>query len=413
MSFNESVEDLVAVDETGLLGSHPSWARIRLEDVCAILNGFPFSSKQFNAIGGTPLIRIRDVMRGRTETYFEGTFDPSYIVSHGDLIVGMDGDFNCALWAGVSGLLNQRVCKLSTDEKYYDLRLLAHVLPGYLRAINVKTSAITVKHLSSKTISEIPLPLPPRQEQARIVEALDSHLTRLDDAMATLERVQRNLKRYRASVLKAAVEGRLVPTEAELARKEGRAYEPASGLLERILAERRRRWEEAELAKLKGKGKLPKDDKWKAKYVEPAAPDMSELPELPEGWCWTTVDQLESGDRKSAYGVLVPGPDVQNGVPLIRVGDIRDGRVDSTSLKSIDRVIADRFAKTYLNGGELLLTLVGTIGRTAIVPANLAGANVARAVGVIPQSSLMASKWIEFWFRSPSCASSRSPRPMK
>ena len=67
--------------------------------------------------------------------------------------------------------------------------------------------------------------------------------------MAALERVQRNLKRYRASVLKAAVEGRLVPTEAELARAEGRDYEPASVLLKRILAERRRRWEEAELAR--------------------------------------------------------------------------------------------------------------------------------------------------------------------
>ena len=83
----------------------------------------------------------------------------------------------------------------------------------------------------------------------------------------------RNLKRYRASVLKAAVEGRLVPTEAELARAEGRDYEPASVLLERILAERRRRWEEAELAKMKAKGKTPKGDRWRAKYKEPIPPD--------------------------------------------------------------------------------------------------------------------------------------------
>ena len=118
--------------------------------------------------------------------------------------------------------------------------------------------------------------MPPLPEQHRIVAAIESYFTRLDDAVATLERVQRNLKRYRASVLKAAVEGRLVPTEAELARAEGRDYEPASVLLERILAERRRRWEEAELAKLKAKGKTPKDDKWKAKYTEPVAPDTSD-----------------------------------------------------------------------------------------------------------------------------------------
>ena len=134
-------------------------------------------------------------------------------------------------------------------------------------------------------------------EQQRVVEAIDSYLTRLDDAVASLERVQAKLKAYRASVLKAAVEGRLVPTEASLARAEKRDYEPAEVLLARILKERRRRWEEAELAKLKAAGKTPKDDKWKAKYQEPVAPDTSTLPELPEGWCWATVDQLLDGRR--------------------------------------------------------------------------------------------------------------------
>ena len=138
-------------------------------------------------------------------------------------------------------------------------------------------------------IGAFKLDLPASAEQHRIVEAIESYFTRLDDAVATLERVQRNLKRYRASVLKAAVEGRLVPTEAELARAEDRDYEPASVLLERILAERRHRWQEAELAKMKAKGKTPKNDRWKERYKEPAAPDTAELSTLPEGWCWTTI----------------------------------------------------------------------------------------------------------------------------
>ncbi len=141
-------------------------------------------------------------------------------------------------------------------------------------------------------IGSFVIDIPPAFEQLRVVAAIESYLTRLDDAKCTLEKVQRNLKRYRASVLKAAVEGKLVPTEAELARAESRDYEPASVLLQRILAERRRRWEDAELAKMKAKGKVPKDDKWKAKYVEPVGPETSGLPELPEGWCWASVDQL-------------------------------------------------------------------------------------------------------------------------
>ena len=330
MSFNESVDDLVAFNETGLLGAHPSWSRVRLQDVCSILNGFPFPSKQFRSSGGTSLIRIRDVMRGWSETSFHGSFDPVYIVRHGELVVGMDGDFNCALWAGSEALLNQRVCKLTPADGFYDLRLLAYVLPGYLAAINAKTSAITVKHLSSKTVAEIPLPLPPRSEQSRLVEAIESFLSRLDDAMATLERVQRNLKRYRASVLKAAVEGRLVPTEAELACAEGREYEPASVLLERILAERRRRWEEAELAKLKAKGKVPKNDKWKAKYVEPAEPEMSELPELPEGWCWATVDSLAwEGD----YGTSRKCHPDGDGPPVLRIPNVQNETLSFIDLK--------------------------------------------------------------------------------
>lgn len=83
-----------------------------------------------------------------------------------------------------------------------------------------------------------------------------------------------------------------MPTEAELARAEGRDYESASVLLERILAERRRRWEDAELAKIKAKGQSPKDDKWKARYKEPVAPDANDLPELPAGWLWATWEQL-------------------------------------------------------------------------------------------------------------------------
>jgi len=162
--------------------------------------------------------------------------------------------------------------------------------------------------------------LPPLPEQHQIVEAIESYLTRLDAAVESLERVQRNLERYRASVLKAAVEGRLVPTEAELAKKEGRSYEPASELLNRILVERRKKWIEnaAEKARAKAEEKARKAGKpWthaedvktlekervKAakKYKEPVAPDLSalsaqagtsNLPDLPEGWCWATINHF-------------------------------------------------------------------------------------------------------------------------
>ncbi len=121
------------------------------------------------------------------------------------------------------------------------------------------------------------IPLPPLAEQRRIVAEIETQFTRLDASVAALRRAQANLKRYRASVLKDACEGRLVPTEAELARSEGREYESADVLLERILAERRARWESQE--------------KRRGKYKDPSAPDTSALPLLPGGWAWSSVGQ--------------------------------------------------------------------------------------------------------------------------
>jgi type I restriction enzyme, S subunit len=401
MSFTASLDQIVYENRNGLLNSHSSWERVRLGEVCSILNGSAFPSDFFNAKEGVPLIRIRDVLKGETETFYNGPFDREFMISAGDLLVGMDGDFNCAFWRSSSGLLNQRVCKLTPKEEFYSKRLLAFVLPGYLAAINAETSSITVKHLSSRTIQDIPLPLPPRGEQDRLALFLEEKLSDLEAAVAALDRVRANLKRYRASVLKAAVEGRLVPTEAELARKEGRDFEPALVLLDRILAERRLRWEESELARMKAAGKPPNDGHWKSKYKEPVAPDTARPPKLPDGWCWASLDQLNSGSRSSAYGVLQPGSDFEDGVPLIRVGDIKDGLAETENLKRIDPAISANYTRTILQGGELLMSLVGSIGRTAVAPEALAGANTARAVGVIPLERLVNAHWVETWFRNP------------
>jgi len=157
-------------------------------------------------------------------------------------------------------------------------------------------------------VSEAPFPLPPLQEQHRIVAEIDKHLTRLDAAVASLQRARANLKRYRASVLKAACEGHLVPTEAELARHEGRGYEPASVLLERILEERRARW----VAHGKRRGK----------YRESQPLDTSNLPALPEGWVWATVEQIGSVGSghtpKGVAGYITPSGEI----PWFRVGDM-------------------------------------------------------------------------------------------
>lgn len=239
--------------------------------------------------------------------------------------------------------------------------------------------------INMAAIRELPVPVPPRDVQDQIVATIETHFSRLDATVASLTRAKANVKRARASVLKAAVEGRLVPTEAALARAEGRDYEPASVLLEQILAERKAAWAASGA---------------RGKYKEPVKPETEGLPELPVGWVWATLEQLGEGARPFAYGVLVPGPDVPDGVPFVRVGDIGEGSVADRPEKSIARTVADKFKRTYLQGGELLLSIVGTIGRVGVASAHLKGANVARAVGVLPLVERISSQFVVFAIRS-------------
>ena len=216
-------------------------------------------------------------------------------------------------------------------------------------------------------LGALPIPLPPVDEQHRIVAEIETQFTRLDATVTALHRVQANLKRYRASVLQAACEGRLVPTEAELARADGRPYEPADQLLHWILQERRTKWEAEQLANMKAQGKEPKDDKWKRKYSEPVKPDTRELPDLPEGWGWASLDQLLSFLRNG----ISEKPDGLTGLPILRISSVQPMSVDFDDIRFLEGESAD-YQGYILEPGNLLFTRYnGTrslVGVCAIVP---------------------------------------------
>ena len=179
-------------------------------DIATVQNGFPFKSELFDRENGTPLIRIRDVNRAITEHRYNGDFDPEFIVRHGDIIVGMDGDFKAARWKGADALLNQRVCRLKLKTESYSNAFFFLCLQPYLNAINAETSSVTVKHLSSKSVEEIPLPLPPLPEQHRIVAKIEALFSELEAGQDSLTRAQAQLKLYRQSLLDSAVSGDLL-----------------------------------------------------------------------------------------------------------------------------------------------------------------------------------------------------------
>ncbi len=139
-----------------------------------VFPGYAFASKQFNEIGkGKPLIRIRDLKEQAIRTYFEGDYEQIFIVKKGDLLVGMDGDFNAIKWGNSEGLLNQRLCKLRTkDSKILDQNYLEYVIKPELQKINLLTPKTTVKHLSPKDIFAIKRSIPSLEKQRKIAEAL-------------------------------------------------------------------------------------------------------------------------------------------------------------------------------------------------------------------------------------------------
>jgi type I restriction enzyme, S subunit len=176
---------------------------------------------------------------------------------------------------------------------------------------------------------------------------------------SALERVRDKLKLYRAAVLKAAVEGALT---AEW-RKQHPQTEPASELLKRILAGRRRLWEEEQLRKFKEKP--PKN--WKAKYKEPEAPDTTNLPPPPEGWCWTTIDQVTS-EVRNGYSSK---PDAASGVPILRISAVRPFALDLNDVRFLRGGWTD-YADSLILQRDLLFTryngTVSLVGVCAIVP---------------------------------------------
>ncbi|HBA5302644.1 restriction endonuclease subunit S [Escherichia coli] len=138
-----------------------------------ILSGCAFPSSGFNRNNGVPLIRIRDILSGKTETYYEGSYDLKYLIKKGDLLVGMDGDFNREYWKGTDALLNQRVCKITPNPETLDKNFLYHFLQKELDKIHATTDVVTVKHLSVKKIQDIKIRLPSLKEQKRIATILD------------------------------------------------------------------------------------------------------------------------------------------------------------------------------------------------------------------------------------------------
>ena len=360
-------------------GHRTPWPTVKIGDTLRLINGRAFKPTEW-AKTGTPIVRIQNLNNPEAPfNYYQGDLPEKIALNDGDLLFAWSGtpgtSFGAHIWRGGKAWLNQHIFKVEFEENQFDKRFLQLAinqnLTKYIRAAH---GGAGLAHITKGKFEVSELPLPPLPDQRQIVAEIDKQFTRLEAGVAALRRVQANLKRYRAAVLKAACEGRLVPTEAELAKTGNRKakFETGEALLARILTERRQNWQ--------GRGK----------YKEPAAPDTTKLGPLPEGWTWATFEQIAErvtvgfvGSMKHEY--------IKNGVPFLRGQNVRENRFDAEGLLYVSPEFHQKLSKSALRPGDLAVVRSGAVGVTCVIPDSLPDANCSDLVlvqgprGFVPQ----------------------------
>jgi len=365
MALGRKPIEIVNDGKHQLLSKAEHWDRIYLKEVAKVQNGYAFSSDYFTKSDGMPLIRIRDIDSYTTVDKFSGKYNEDFVVKKGDILIGMDGDFKTARWKGENALLNQRVCRIIPNSKNYNDKFLVFCLQPFLDAIHAETSSVTVKHISSKTIEEIPLPLPPKKEQDEIVSKIEELFSELDKGIENLRLAQQQLKTYRQSVLKWAFEGKLT----EVWRKEQKSLPDSNKLLKQIQAEKEK-LSETTGKKLKSLTGITEEER-------------TNLPELPDKWTWVKLGDNAFVTKLAGFEFTKYVKYKEEGeVPVIRAQNVSKTSFIPRNFLYVDREIMEKLPRSRVYGGEILMVFVGAgLGNVGIVPEKteyFLGPNVAK-----------------------------------
>ena len=247
------------------------------------------------------------------------------------------------------------------------------------RASLDEVRGVTRQTLNTGSVAAAMVPIPPLNEQRRIVAKLEALQSRSRRAREALDAVPPLLEKLRQSVLAAAFRGDLTKDW----RAKNKGVEPASELLRRIRTERRKKWEEAELAKMKAKGKAPTDDKWKAKYKEPEPVDATGLPELPEGWCWASVEALLSSPEDlfdGPFGSALKSSDyTSSGVRVVRLENVANLEFRGDKETFVSPTKYESLARHSVRAGDIIFgSFVEESTRVCMLP-ELGGPAIAKA----------------------------------
>ena len=334
----------------------PSWIWAKIKDLGLIVSGgTPKTSEPSNFDGNIPWITPADLTGYTAKTIGKGRKSISQkgleassakLMPKRTVLFSSRAPIGYVAIAGNDLATNQGFKSVIVDESL-DEEFVYYYLKSAKQLAENAASGTTFKEISGSRFAELPIPVAPLNEQHQIVEKIETLFARLDKAEEAVREVQKLLKQYRQSVLKAAVTGELtIDWRAENKDK----LEPASDLLSRILKTRRENWQ--------GRGK----------YKEPAEPDTSDLPDLPEGWIWASLEQLFE-----VYGGATPSRKEKGywggKIPWVSSGEVAFCRIAETSETITSEGYASCSTKLH-PPGTILLAMIGegkTRGQAAIL----------------------------------------------
>jgi len=322
------------------------WARVWLTDIASNVSPGFASGKNSSDGKGVPHLRPMNIGR---DGQIDLTVVKSVASSEGTELAAGDVLFNntnSPELVGKTALISEREAGFAYSNHMTRVRLEPSVEPvfvarqlhflwmsGYLKTRC--TNHVNQASISSKTLaSTIPLLLAPTAEQKQISERLEAALSDLDDGENELKTAQRKLAQYRQALLKAALDGGLTAEWRLQHSQSDKGLETGAQLLERVLRERHARWEARQLLKFEEQGKPPPKG-WKDKYPEPTKPELVELPALPQGWVWASLDMLGDIVSGVAKGTKRDPNVAVREVPYLRVANVQRGYFDLSEVRTI------------------------------------------------------------------------------
>lgn len=257
-----------------------------------------------------------------------------------------------------------------------------HYLSFALQALKYEGRGTTISGITKKQLKDTTFPLPPLNEQKRIVAKIEELFSEVDKGIENLKTAREQLKIYRQAVLKHAFEGKLTANWREGNRGK---LEEGKKLRTRILHKRRKEWELSEYENYKSKGKLPISDKWKFRYREPMSIDITGLPRLPQEWQWVSLDELVSGKARSMqsgpFGSNLKHSEFkQTGMLVIGIDNVGDGLFLRGDQNRISENKFKELQKYQARPGDLLVTVMASLGRTCVLPEDLEAAIITKHV---------------------------------